>query len=368
MPTVTVHGQERQAGLQRAVVEHVLEVERAEEERRVHPGDEEAADDARADQAAQAQDAQRHDRVRDPRLEGQEGAHQRDREGPEAEHLGGAPAVAGRLHDRVDGGHQRDGDEHRAEPVDAVLESAAVVGGDQRLAQRDRRGADRKVDEEDPVPVQRLRQRAAGEQAERAAGDGREHVGAHRLGAVAGRRELGHHDGEDHRHRQRAADALDEAGDDQESLAGREAAERRGGREDDDAGEEHALTADQVAEAAGQQQEAAERDQKRVDDPGQVALGEVEVALDRGQRHVHDRRVEDDHELCQADHHEGKPAATVAGCGGESDGVHLRGSQLLRRTEAGAKVEASSRHKRRLPPALYGGRLRFVKRFQEMTP
>ena len=43
--------QEREAGLQRAVVEDVLEVERAEEEGRVHAGDEEAPHDARADQA-----------------------------------------------------------------------------------------------------------------------------------------------------------------------------------------------------------------------------------------------------------------------------------------------------------------------------
>ena len=58
-------GQERRAGLQRAVVADVLEVERAEEERRVHAGDEEAPDEARVDQPAQAQDAQRHDRVLD---------------------------------------------------------------------------------------------------------------------------------------------------------------------------------------------------------------------------------------------------------------------------------------------------------------
>ena len=41
-------GQEREAGLERAVVEHVLEVQRAEEERRVHAGDEQAAHGARA--------------------------------------------------------------------------------------------------------------------------------------------------------------------------------------------------------------------------------------------------------------------------------------------------------------------------------
>ena len=55
--------QEGRARLEGAVVANVLEVERAEEERRVHPRHEKAAHEARVDQAAHAQDAQRHDRV-----------------------------------------------------------------------------------------------------------------------------------------------------------------------------------------------------------------------------------------------------------------------------------------------------------------
>ena len=69
-----------------------------------------------------------------------------------------------------------------------------------------------------------------------------------------------------------------------------------------------ASPADQVAEAAGQQQQAAERDQVGVHDPGQARLGEAEVVLDRRQRHVHDRPVEDDHQHPGAEHVEGEPA------------------------------------------------------------
>ena len=82
-------GQERRAGLQRAVVADVLEVERAEEEGRVHPRDEEAPDEARVDQPAHAQDAQRHDRVLDPGLEREERRHQHRGERADAEHLSG---------------------------------------------------------------------------------------------------------------------------------------------------------------------------------------------------------------------------------------------------------------------------------------
>jgi hypothetical protein len=43
-----------------------------------------------------------------------------------------------------------------------------------------------------------------------------------------------------------------------------------------------------------------------------VSLGDkVEVALDRGQRDVHDRHVEDDHQLRQADDHQRRPAAAI---------------------------------------------------------
>jgi len=99
-------GHEGQAGLQRAVVPHVLEVQRAEKERRVHPGAEKRAHRARADEAAHPQDAQGHDRVVDSRLEGEEAGHQRDRQRAAAERLSRAPAMTGGLHDRVDPGHQ----------------------------------------------------------------------------------------------------------------------------------------------------------------------------------------------------------------------------------------------------------------------
>ena len=133
--------------------------------------------------------------------------------------------------------------------------------------------ADREVDEEDPVPAQRLGEQAAGEQAERAAGDRDEHVGAHRPGALGGLGELGDDDRQDHGGLRGGADALEEARADQRFLRRGDAAQQRRDREDDEAGEEHALAPDEVAEAAGQEQQAAEGDEERVDDPGQVRPG-----------------------------------------------------------------------------------------------
>ncbi len=195
-------------------------------------------------------------------------------------------------------------------------EPQAAVGWDQRLAERQRGEPDRDVDEEDPVPAERLGEYAAGQQAERAAGDRHEHVRAHRAGAIGRLGELGDDDREDHRRLERGADALQEAGADQETLGWRDAAQHRRDGEDDQAEHEHALATDEIAEPSGQQQEAAERDQERVDHPGEVALGEVQIVLDRRERDVHDRRVEHDHQLRQADDHERHPAPAV-GVGGE---------------------------------------------------
>ena len=114
-----------------------------------------------------------------------------------------------------------------------------------------------------------------------ATGRGDEGVDPDRLRLLARLGEHRHdhpeHDGRSHR----AADALDEARADQELLAGREAADERRGGEHAKAGEEDPA-ARSGRHAAGQEQQAAERDQVRVHDPGEARLREAEVVLDSG--------------------------------------------------------------------------------------
>ena len=81
-------------------------------------------------------------------------------------------------------------------------------------------------------------------------------------------------------------------------------------REQHDADQEQAPLAVEVAEPAAEQQEAAEGQQVGVDHPDQRRLGEAEVAADRRQGDVHDRRVEHDHQVAQAEDAEGEPAAS----------------------------------------------------------
>jgi hypothetical protein len=167
--------------------------------------------------------------------------------------------------------------------------------------EREAEHADRHVDQEDPSPAQRLGQRAADEEAQRAAGHADEHVAAHRPGALGVVRELGRDDREDDRRRGGAPGSLEEPRDDQRRRRGRQPAQDRGDGEAGQAGQEDPPAPEQIPEPAEQQEQAAERDQVRVRDPGQAGGAHPEVGLDRREGDVHDGRVEDQHELPEQD-------------------------------------------------------------------
>src|SRR4051794_19448959 len=108
---------------------------------------------------------------------------------------------------------------------------------------------------------------------------------------------------------QRAAQALGRTRGDEDAWPRREPGHERGAREERHAGHEHPAAAEQVTGAAAEQQEAAEQQRVGADDPLQPRGGEAEVRLDVGKRDVHDRHVEDDHELGQGEDREGGPTA-----------------------------------------------------------
>jgi hypothetical protein len=139
-----------------------------------------------------------------------------------------------------------------------------------------------------------------------------EAVDADRLRPLPWLREHRHDHAEDHRRGHRATGALDEPRHDQHDLALGEAARGRGGDEDRQPDDEDPPLSDQVAEPSGEQQQAAERDQVGVDDPGEVRLREAEIVLNRGQGDVHDRLVEDDHQHPHAEDDERDPTGAAA--------------------------------------------------------
>ena len=107
---------------------------------------------------------------------------------------------------------------------------------------------------------------------------------------------------------ERRAEALERAESDQHPLA-RSASpfSSEATVKIDEPDQEEPLAAEEVAGAAAEQQEPAEDERVGVDDPLQVGLGQPEIGLDRRQRDVHDRRVEHDHELGEADQDEDEP-------------------------------------------------------------
>ncbi len=90
----------------------------------------------------------------------------------------------------------------------------------------------------------------------------------------------------------RAADALQGAGEVEEGRVGRERAEQRGEREDPQPDREDAAAAEAVGERAGGEHERGERERVGVDHPLQVGEAAAEVLLDRRQRRVDDGDVE----------------------------------------------------------------------------
>ena len=77
--------------------------------------------------------------------------------------------------------------------------------------------------------------------------------------------------------------------------------------------------AEEVSQPASEEEKAAEGDQVGVHDPGERGLGEPEVGSNRRQGNVHDRHVEDDHQVAEAEDEQRQPALSPV----ETHELHL---------------------------------------------
>ena len=163
------------------------------------------------------------------------------------------------------------------------------------------------------MPVQEVGEDPAEQDAEGAAAGGDEAEHAHGLRPLGRLDEERHHERECDRRHYGAAESLDHPGHDEHALACRRPARERSQGEQGDPAEEQSTMAEQIAEPPAQQQEAPEGQKVAVHHPGERGLGEAEILLDRGQRHVHDRAVENDHQRAQAENYQGEPARAAIG-------------------------------------------------------
>ncbi|WUM18209.1 hypothetical protein OG598_10330 [Micromonospora sp. NBC_00330] len=169
---------------------------------------------------------------------------------------------------------------------------------------------DRYVDEEDPPPAQRVDEQAAGHHAQGAAEPGEGTPDAHGDVAFPSVRERDGEDGQRRGGEQRAAQALHGARGDQQAGRGSESGEQGHRPEQHQTDDEDPAGAEQVCGATAEQQETTEEQGVRADHPLQVVSGEAQIGLDVGQRHVHDRHVEDDDELRYRQHRQSCPGTT----------------------------------------------------------
>ncbi len=129
-------GQVGEAGVDRAVAEHLLHVERDEEEHREQRRADQEPDDVGARQGPEAEDPERHQRRLRASLDRDEGGDQRRGQAEQAERLQRAPARVGRVDDRVDQDREAGGDGHRAGGVEVARRRLGAALGDQPRGER----------------------------------------------------------------------------------------------------------------------------------------------------------------------------------------------------------------------------------------
>jgi hypothetical protein len=170
---------------------------------------------------------------------------------------------------------------------------------------------DRHVQEEDVLPADVPGEETAGDQADRRPRGPDAAPQPKRLVALGAFGEHVHHDRKRRRQDNGGTEALQSAHRDQEAVACGQPGAQRCSREDSQAEHEDPSPPEQIGGATPEQQEAAEGQPVGGHDPLQVRLGEVQVASDGRQSDVHDREIDDRHEVRNSQHGERAPAVNL---------------------------------------------------------
>ena len=206
--------------------------------------------------------------------------------------LGGDHAV----HQR----RQRRGDRQRAWNVKAPCPALHALHLWQcHAAEHENDNAERNIHEHHRPPAQHVGQRATKQHAQRTAGSGRHPPHRKRSGPRARLGVRRCEKTQRPRRQQRRPNTLDRPRRQQHASVGRHPAGETRRREDEPADQIHALAAEMIAQPSAEQDQPAQGQQVGVDDPLKVARTEMQSAPHCRQRHVHDRRVQHDHELTE---------------------------------------------------------------------
>jgi hypothetical protein len=167
------------------------------------------------------------------------------------------------------------------------------------------------IDVQTPPPGQVLGQHTAEQQPHGTAAAGHGTEDTERPTAVAGILERVRQRGQRRGGQQGTESALEGPRDDQDHERLRRSGDGRRYRESDETADERPLPPEQVGYLAAQQQQAAEGQRVRGDDPLPVVVGEAEFALGGRQGDIHDRRVQHHHQLGHRDRDQNGPSMAV---------------------------------------------------------
>ena len=245
------------------------------------------------------------------RFEHDEGHEQHAGGDEAADHPPGAEPGRPGLDEGIDETRQRGREHHEPGPVRATgaLGARLDYSGE---AEHAGDHADRHVDEEDPPPRKARDEHPANDRSDRHSDAGDRSPNGERHTALLATEGVGEQ-GERNREHDRAANALQSAGQLEHERGLRSAAERRGAREDGEADHPQTPAAEYVGERAAREQQGGERERVGVDHPLQVGEARVQRRLNRRQGDVDDRDVEQQHERAEADGGERPPLRVGAG-------------------------------------------------------
>ncbi len=221
------------------------------------------------------------------------------------------------LEQREDDAAQAEDGEGRAGPIDPRRARRVAALVDETQRQRERDQGEGKVQKEHRAPADVFDQPAAADRTDRGRDRAEARPRADRA-ASFGLVEGGADDRQAAGHEEGGAHALHGAAGNQHRRRGRHAAGHGGEGEEDQAGEEDPLAAELIAERSADQDEGAEKQRVRFDHPLHVGDRGVKVGLKRGQRHVHDRAVDERHARREDRGHQRPPSRRRhRECGGE---------------------------------------------------
>ncbi len=294
---------EQQAGFQDAVAVHLLVVQRQQEQER----EETAAEQEHGGHAGAEALVPEQPQIEQGCGGGAQGVHgvrgeQDHTDGQPDDHLGAAEAVAAGLGQRVDERGEAGGEQRDTQGVEGHrVTTGRRVGGQHPDRQHDRGEREGDVDQEHPLPGEVVQQQPADDGPDHRAERDRYGDQAHDPadpGGPGGARDHGHHDRVDHA----AAEALDDAEGDQALRVPGEGAERRADQEDRKAQQPHAFGAEPDHGPAGQRNRQGDREQIAGGHPFDGGERRVELAAQRADPDVDDRRVQVGHH--PAEHHD----------------------------------------------------------------